>query len=223
MEETVLRIVDDVCNDDELTASRKYCTSADCRMDAACYVLNRIPQRYVSSQRGEAYTEQEIQHDEQLYADIVTLTHEALRRVSSVRRSFYGDGDVSVQRVLGPHFYMPMVKGRLLDGMGFEPVADVSVLLLLDDNPVPMLDSRWQNPYHLASNIAGTFVFWPEPVAADRDGVERRFEFEIRIDSVGFEPFKHYFAIDRTSITHTPDVLEMGGEHRLPDLYLLPA
>lgn len=223
MEETVLRIVDEISDEDESSASPRYCNSADCRTDAACYVLNRIPQRYVSSQRGQAHVEYELQQDRQVSVDIVTLAHEGLRRVSSVRRPFYGDGDTSAHRHTGPRFCMPTVKGRLFDGASFELVTDVPVELLLDDDRVAMLDARWQNPYRIAANTAGTYLFWPRPVAAEREGMERSFELEIRVESVRYELFRHYFVVNRTSITQVPDPLEMGGEHRLPDLYLLPA
>ena len=222
MEQTVLRIVDEICTDDESAASPQYCTSTDCRMDAACFVLNRIPQRYVTSQRGQAHFEHELQHDQQLSVDIMTLAHEGLRRVSSVRRSFYGDGDTSAHSATGPHFYLPTVKGRLFDGTSFELITDVSVLLLLGDRPVQMLDARWQNPYRISASTAGTYLFWPKPVAAEREGIEQGFEFEIRIESGRYEPFQHYFAIIRTSVAEIPDALDMGGECRLPDLYLLP-
>ena len=223
MEERVLRIVDEICDDDEAAASPNYCTSADCRTDAACYVLNRIPQRYVSSQRGQAHLEQELQYDQQLHIDIVTLSHEGLRRVSTVKRSYYGDGDSSEHRIVGPHFYLPTMKGRLLDGTSFERISDVSVVLVFEDRPVPMLDARWQNPYRISPITAGMYLFWPEPIAAEREAIERSFEFEIRIDSGTYELFQHSFAITRTSVAEVPDALEMGGEHRLPDLYLIPA
>ncbi len=223
MEESVLRIVDDICDDDEASAAPRYCTSAECRMDAACFVLNRIPQRYVSSQRGQAHTELELSRDQQLFVDMVTLAHEGLRRVSSVRRSFYGEANTFVRSVSGPHFYLPTIKGRLFNGTSFELITDVEVQLLHDESPVTMIDSRWQNPYPIVVNTAGTYLFWPQPVQAPHDGEERVFEYEIRVESDQYEPFRHFFAITRTSVDQIPDALEMGGERRLPDLYLVPA
>lgn len=223
MEEAVLRIVDDVCEDDEASENPRYSTSVECRMDAACFVLNRIPQRYVSSQRGQAHTELELAQDPQLFVDMVTLVHEGLRRVSTVRRSFYGEENTYVRSVRGPHFYLPTIKGRLFNGTTFELITDVEVQLLQDGQPVAMIDSRWQNPYPIVVNTAGTYLFWPEPVAADGEGIDRSFEYEVRVESVWYEPFRHFFAVPRTSVDQIPDALEMGGERRLPDLYLVPA
>jgi len=223
MEESVLCVIDEICDDDEAADAPKYCTSPECRMDAACYVLNRVQQRYVSSARGQAHTELELGRDQQLFVDLVTLAHEGLRRVSSVRRSFYGDEHTSVSSVSGPHFYLPTIKGRLFNGVSFELVTNVEVLLLLDNERVTMLDSRWQNPYEIVPNTAGTYLFWPTPVPAESGGTERTFEFEIRVEADSYEPLRHFFSIERTSFAQIPDALEMSGEHRLPDLYLLPA
>ncbi|MFW5718251.1 MAG: late competence development ComFB family protein [Spirochaetota bacterium] len=223
MEESVLCVVDEICDEDEASDDPKYCTTPECRMDAACYVLNRVPQRYVSSARGQAHTELELAKDQQLFVDLVTLSHEGLRRVSSVRRSFYGDEHTSVTSVTGPHFYLPTIKGRLFNGVSFELVTNVPVLLLLDNEPVTMLDSRWQNPYQIVDNTAGTYLFWPAPVPAESQGIERTFEFEIRVEAESYEPLRHFFTVNRSSFDQIPDALEMSGEHRLPDLYLLPA
>ncbi|MFW5718161.1 MAG: late competence development ComFB family protein [Spirochaetota bacterium] len=223
MEESVLRVIDEICDEDEAADAPKYCTSPECRMDAACYVLNRVQQRYVSSARGQAHTELELGRDQQLIVDLVTLAHEGLRRVSSVRRSFYSDEHTSVSSVSGPHFYLPTIKGRLFNGVSFELVTNVEVLLLLDNERVTMLDSRWQNPYEIVPNTAGTYLFWPTPVPAESHGIERTFEFEIRVEADSYEPLRHFFSIERTSTAQIPDALEMSGEHRLPDLYLLPA
>lgn len=222
LEETVLKIVDEISDGDTAHETPKYCTTDECRMDAACYVLNRIPQRYVSSARGQAHTDLEIGHDQQLFVDIVTLAHEGLRRVSSVKRSFYGDGASNVPLVTGPHFYLPTIKGRFFNGESFQPIVDVPVYLMMNDAPVAMLDSRWPNPYEIVGNAAGTYLFWPTPIRAEHDDITQIFEFEIRVEHVGYESFHHFFSLERTSTAQIPDALEVTGEHRLPDLYLLP-
>jgi len=224
MEESVMRVVNEICDDAEASENAaSYCTTPDCRMDTACYVLNRIPQRYVSSARGHAYAEIELDDDRQLFVDIMTLAHEGLRRVSSVRRSFYETGSESAPPLAGPHFYLPTVKGRLLHGTSFALVSGVRVKLLMDDRPVTMLDARWQNPYEVVEHTPGTYLFWPAPVAAQAAGDRRSFEFEVCVDDERFEPLHHFFTLERTSTGQPPDALGYSGAHRLPDLYLLPA
>ncbi len=222
MEESVLKIVDEICDDDEAGENPKYSTTSECRLDTACFVLNRIQQRYVSSARGQAHTDLEIENDRQLFVDIVTLAHEGLRRVSSYGRAFYGHGDVDVVNPTGPQFYLPTIKGRLFNGLSFELIVDVDVHLLLDNEPAVMLDNRWQNPYEIVANTAGTYLFWPAPLAADTETQRRTFEFEVRVEANGFDPLHHFFTLERSASAQIPDALEISGEHRLPDLYLLP-
>ena len=222
MEEQVIQIVDQICDEDEASESPKYSTGDECRMDAACFILNRIPQRYISSARGQAHTEMEMARNQQLFVDIVTLAHEGLRRVTSVKRSFYGDTPSAPGDIVGPRYYLPTIMGRLLNGVTFDLLKDKEVVLLADDEPVTMLDARWQNPYRLVGNTPGAYLFWPSPVGAEQAGVERTFEFEIRVMSDEFEEFHHYFTINRTSTEQIPNALEMTSEHRIPDLYLLP-
>jgi competence protein ComFB len=222
MEEPVLKIVDETCDDDEASENPKYSTSLECRMDTTCFVLNRIQQRYVSSARGQAHTDLEIESDRQLFVDIVTLAHEGLRRVSSHGRAFYGRGGGGIVPPTGPQFYLPTIKGRLFNGLSFELIVDVSVHLLLDNEPAVMLDNRWQNPYEIVSNTAGTYLFWPAPIPAETDSQGRTFEFEVRVEADGFDPLHHFFALERNASAQIPDALEISGEHRLPDLYLLP-
>ena len=222
METAVLKVVDEICDDDESSGSPRYCTSIDCRTDVACFVLNRIPQRYVSSQRGRIHTDVELTHDPQLLVDIVTLTHEGLHRVTSVRRSFYGDSGPPDRRGPGPRYHVPVILGRLLDGTTFDLVADATVHLLENGEPVRMLDARWQNPYRIVKQTAGNYLFWPASVAVERQGEDRVFEFEIRVSGEGYEQMRHFFSVKVAADQRIADALGSRAEHRLPDLYLVP-
>jgi len=220
MEGSVVKVVNQVAEDDASSENPKYLTSDESRIDVACFVLNRIPQRYVSSARGRAHIEQEEDHDQQLFVDMVTLAHEGFRRVTSVQRSFY-DEESHWQPARGPHFLFPTIKGRFFDGVSFAPIAGVDVQLLRDHDLVPMIDSRWQNSYLIDAQTAGRYIFWPAPIPAKTDAETRSFEFEIRVEAAGYEPFHHFFQIDRTSTDDVTSGLTASGEHALPDLYLV--
>jgi competence protein ComFB len=215
-------VVNQVCDDEEARETPSYLTTDECRMDVACFVLNRIPQRYVSSARGQAHIEQEIENDQQLFVDLVTLSHEGLRRVTSVQRSFYGNAP-DAPAVQGPHFFFPTVKTRLFDANTFTAAKDVPVALLRDDSMVRMVDSRWQNPFTVAEPTGATVLFWPQPAQAAGPDESGRFEFEIRVESDGYESLHHFFTIERISTNEGMSALIATGEHRIPDLYLVPS
>lgn len=220
MEELITSVVDEVCREDEAGANR-YCTKPACRVDAACYVLNRVPPRYVSSGRGLAHLTDELRADTQAIVDVLRLVHEGLARVTSISRTFYEDGDT--EHALGPVFNFPTISGRILDGEGFMPLSAAEVALWHGDSLMPMFDARWQNPYRIADQTPGTFLFWPNCVPADAPGVERQFDLEIRVAHEAYDPVNHLFSITVTSEKRTADIFSLDRDHHLPDLYAFRA
>ena len=226
MEDKVLQTLHEICDEEEKKGSKNYCTSEQCRLDAACFVLNRIPQRYVTSGRGFAYLESDFSDNPQMQIDVVTLCHEGLRRVTGIRRSFYSDADLTEEVLVsesGYYFNFPVIKGRVLNGISFETVSNVDITFMLDGTLVPMLDSRWPNPYSIVGNTPGTYLFWPKPVAA-KENEEKEFELELIVNSEDYEPFRHYLTVKlkAESIT-TPTALRPKRDLHLQDLFLIPS
>jgi competence protein ComFB len=225
MEDAVFQIVNEIC--DEKARSDQggaFCTSPKCRLDIACFVLNRITPRYVTSGRGLAHVETDYQEDRQNRVDIVTLANEGLKRISLHKREYYSDDTENgcVEEEQGPLFNFPAIKGRLLNGKTFEPVKGVQISLLQNEKLVPMASSRWQNPYAMVQSTSGNFLFWPAPVPAEGAGEKRSFEFELSVDTEGFEPFRHYFNLELESDSHFVDVFRFYKDVTLSDLFLLP-
>lgn len=63
-------LVQKIFVDDYLTNQRLACDCGQCRDDIMALVLNRMPSRYVSTDRGEAYVKAQF-FDPQLTSDIV--------------------------------------------------------------------------------------------------------------------------------------------------------
>ncbi len=225
MEDVVFQIVNEICDEKERgDKGGEFCTSAKCRLDIACVVLNRITPRYVTSGRGLAHVETDYQEDRQNRVDIVTLANEGLKRISLHKREYYSDESENgiIEGEQGPLFNFPAIKGRLLNGKTFEPVKDVQISLLQNDELVPMASSRWQNPYTMVQSTSGNFLFWPAPVPAEKAGEKRSFEFELAAEKSGFEPFRHYFSLDLESDSRFVDVFLFYKDLSLSDLFLLP-
>lgn len=221
MEEEVARVINEICDEEAKKQNPSLCVSDDCRQDAICYVLNRIPPRYVTSGRGLAHVETAYKGNPQLHVDLVTLASEGLKRVTTVRRSFYDNGR-SAGATTGPCFNFPTITGRLFNGLTFEPMTDIEVALLRDGSLVEMVDSRWPNPYEIVKNTPGTYLFWPAPTPSGNPGTTRDFEMEISAEIDGYEPFHHFFKIRLTSDTQRDAVIRFSQDHTLPDLYLVP-
>ncbi|MFW5694001.1 MAG: late competence development ComFB family protein [Alkalispirochaeta sp.] len=219
MEDLVHSTVAELCRDDD-QGDHRYCTSAQCQTDAVCYVLNRVPPRYVSSGRGLAHLTSDLRNDQQLMIDLVRLAHEGLHRVSAVRRGYYDSA--SGTRIPGICFNFPTIKGRILDGTAFMPVSDVDVELLHHDTLVEMFDERWSNPYRISDRTPGTFTFWPAPVEASTPGETRSFDFQLAVHAPGYYELSHHFTVELTSDDRETQGFSLGRDHQLPDLYLFP-
>ena len=87
MEDIVLDKLHEIFDEEELTTfNNGFCTCYQCRLDVACYVLNRIQNKYVTSSRGLAHLRTEYQTNLQKSADLVSMIHDGIKQVSSTRR-----------------------------------------------------------------------------------------------------------------------------------------
>jgi len=224
MEDEVLRVLDEICEEDERSHAYGYCTSPECRMDVACFVLNRVPQQYVTSGRGIGYVTSEFRENTQLAVDLVTLAHEGLRRVTTNRRSWYDPAERdSANLPAGPQFNFPAMRGRLFDCLTFAPAFDVEVWMYRDGTPVRMINTRWQNPCALVENSSGSYLFWPASVAAAAEHERRTFEFELRIEETKtYEAFHHFFNMEAIATESESQELNLGRDFQLQDLFLVP-
>jgi competence protein ComFB len=200
-----------------------FCLCYQCRMDTACYVLNRTEPRYIISNRGVARIEQENLQRQQKDADIVALVYEGLKRINHNLRPNTLHQDSSAPAALNtPVFNIPTIVGRLFDGTNFAPLSGIRVELHRNGELVPMKDSNWQNPYNLVSNTEGTFTFWPSTIPAESADLHRTFEYSIKIEAPDFETLNHFFKIPVISEIQSAPSFSMGRTFKLPDLYMFP-
>jgi competence protein ComFB len=201
---------------------KSICTCSQCRRDTICYVLNRTAPHYVVSHRGIARANQEGSDAQQSRADLTALVYEGIRRVSHNQRP-YVDHDKEDDGVknISPVFNIPIIMGRVFNGLNFSPVFESTVQLLQNERMVPMKDTNWQNPYNLIPNTNGTFTFWPSPVQAEKSDVTNVFQYMIKISGGNFEELSYSFTIPVISEENVSP-FSMTRTFKLPDLYLFP-
>lgn len=225
-EDLVLKIVHDVCDSIEKSDKEdKPCTCYQCRLDTACYVLNRSVPRYVVSSRGAARVDSDSMERQQEDADIAALVYEGLKKIAQSRRPHFSHNPMNSTPPLnmqGPVFNIPTIIGRVFNGVNFEPMSNIEVELLCFGERAKMMDPNWQNPYFLVANTAGTFTFWPQPVSSEAAGIEKVFDFNIKIAVEGFEELRHFFEISVVSEEKAAASFSMQRTFKLPDLYLFP-
>jgi len=202
----------------------KLCTCSQCRMDTACYVLNRTTPHYIVSNRGAARAEQETHQRQQQDADITTLVYEGIRRVNHNQRptAVHGVKAVESSSANTPVFNIPTIVGRIFNGSNFAPISGVKVELFRNGDLVTMKDSNWQNPCTLVANTEGTFTFWPNSIPADAVNIHQVFEFTIKVESSEYETLNHFFKIPVISDSQSASTFSLVRTVKLPDLYLFP-
>lgn len=225
-EDIVLRMVDEICDviEQEGKADRP-CTCYQCRLDTACYVLNRMAPRYVISSRGAVRVESEPIVRQQEDADVVSLIHEGLQRIAKSLRPHFEHNAARREApapLEGPAYNLPTIMGRAFNGVNFEPLSDMEVTLFSGSKRAVMIDPNWQNPFRMIANTAGTFGFWPISEVAETAGLKRKFEFTVIVAGNGFEELRHFFEIEVVSEAKATGSFSMQRTYKLPDLYLFP-
>lgn len=224
MEDAVKAMVEELFEREDREKRLGYCTCDQCRLDVACYVLNRVKPEYIVSSRGLAYSEKEGLDKVQRQADLVSLVKEGWGKVSHAPRptsDHVGGKAVDAGRE-GPVFNFPTIMGRVFDGRTFAPLGEGVVRILADRAEVGMVDPNWQNPFVLAGATGGTFIFWPKPIEASPDERERKFGFEIKVEVPGLEPLSHYIEMDIAPERSARLDFSLQRVHKTPDLYLFP-
>ncbi|MDR0374492.1 MAG: late competence development ComFB family protein [Treponema sp.] len=204
--------------------SENICTCKQCRIDTACYVLNRIEPRYIVSNRGAIRIERNSIENQQRKVDIVVMIHEGIAKINHNKRPSFTHGvKKEEQSVHGmPMFNLPAISGRVFDGTNFAPMTNIDIELLRDDEMVAMVDNNWQNPFHLVEHNEGVFSFWPAPIATNEANVHKMFEFSIKINAQGFDKLNYFFKIPVKSEQKSGATFLRSRTFKLPDMYLFP-
>jgi competence protein ComFB len=224
MEDAVKTVVDELFRIEGKDRRLGYCVCDQCRLDVACYVLNRVKPEYVASSRGLAYSEKEGLDKVQRRADLMSLVTEGWATVTHTpRQSFDHDAPPApVEAAVGPAFNFPLIMGRVFDGRTFAPVTEGLVRLLAGGSDAAMVDQNWQNPFILATGTAGTYIFWPRHVSSPVVGEGRNWTFDIRVEAPGFDELSHFIEIDLQSEVEVRRDFSLQRVHKIPDLYLFP-
>jgi competence protein ComFB len=225
VEDIVFAQVTEVCNIIEKNKKGEICTCHQCRIDTACYVLNRICPHYISSNRGVTRMGQVTIAHQQKEAEIVSLVYEGIRQVNHNRRPYIkhqGMNGALESALPSPIFNIPTIVGRIFNGLNFEPLPEAKVELYRNGELVCMKDATWQNPLNVVPNTEGTFTFWPASIPVDAANINKVFAYSVKIEAPNLDPLTHIFTIPVTSEIQPTDAYSLGRPFTLPDLYLFP-
>lgn len=195
------------------------CSCIQCRLDTMSYVLNRIAPQYIKSGRGMAHFMQ-MQNSKKIetIATISSLAITGMKQVLKNKRPHSSDSDEAFITD-GAVFNFPAITGSIRDGQSLAPLYDIPIYLEQNGSLVKQIHNLWQNPYTIAKKTAGTYTFWPRPVAAEKAGIEKTFPFVLRAEKEGHDTIIHEFRITVTSSKSADTNLNLDTAYKLPDLY----
>jgi competence protein ComFB len=134
--------------------------------DIIAYVLNRVPPRYITSERGIIHGKLDSKFKMQQRTDILFLIHEAIRNIKT-RRTPTTHGEYVEKTSKEP--FLPHIMGEVVEETTFSIVNDIEVTLLFKGKPAAMIDSTWKNPFLVKKATKGFYHFWPAYVAGKMD------------------------------------------------------
>ena len=223
MEESVMEKVNEIFHEEDQTHKKLFCTCHQCRLDVACYVLNRITPFYFVSGRGLAHLKTDYQDKLQREADLVTLIRNGIEQVSKHLRPHFCHDDEREERLPRGFFLnFPQIMGRVFNSVNFEPLTGINVALYHGNTLMKMANPNWPNPYTIPKKTPGVYSFWPYPENAENIDTQKQYELEIAVDDAGYEPLRHYFTVLLVSEEQFRTHIQVTKAVELEDLYLIP-
>lgn len=204
------------------------CGCTNCRLDTICYVLNKLPPRYIVSSRGVVHTSQMLE-ESQMRADVDALAMEGMRLISAAQRPYHKnqakEPDAAAENggTPAPAFHFPVFMGSVYNGITFEPLSDASIALVLDDRDVEMTDPSWQNPTYTYKSTKGAYSFWPKSIPAEKAGINRSYRFTVEASAQGFDSTVCSFEVTVVSEIKRQEAAATSFSLKIQDMFLFPA
>jgi competence protein ComFB len=174
-------------------------------LDVAAYALNRIPPKYITSERG--FTHEFVQPgngngeeaDRLLNViELITLVNRAVEVVARRRHDTApaqprrpqsaAESDEAPLRIT--YFYnMPHIFGRVVDAGDGKPIIAAEATLWINDRMSVPAESGWHNPYTTNEQTRGYFSFWPQVEMGESESM--RVELRIGFAHGGHHPLSY--------------------------------
>ena len=227
-EDLVLYVADIVIKDRPDVAADK-----DLLHDVAAYTLNRLPPRYIMSERG--FTRLAADHlidsdNEDGLAglvEVLILVNKAIDTVKSRRKAekpARGTERPSEEEVPDVRKYwhnLPYLIGRVLDKKTKKPVLDAHVHVTIDGQLAEPAERGWLNPYRTNAGTKGFYSFLPKPIRSRSKN--KTCTLELSIEHQDYKPLKVEQKIETVGELTTFQFIRSDQILNLEDSYLVPA
>jgi len=157
-------------------------------LDVAAFTLNRIPPKYITSERGltrELMLSNGGGGGDRLVnaIELIAIINRGIDIVARRRHEHADDEKKKVadsaenEAVLSYFYNMPHIFGRVVDARTGDPVVGADATLWVNGRLSVPAEPGWHNPYQTSEQTKGYFSFWPKAEEGDAES----FKAEVKI------------------------------------------
>jgi competence protein ComFB len=144
--------------------------------DIAAYTLNRLPPRYIMSERGftrlaaDHWVDSENEDGLASLVEVLILVNKAIdivksrRKIEKPAKGAELPHDEEVPDIRKYWHNLPYLIGRVLDKKNRRPVLDACVRVTIDGRLAEPAERGWLNPYCTNAGTKGFYSFLPKPI-----------------------------------------------------------
>ncbi|UCF98525.1 MAG: late competence development ComFB family protein [Spirochaetaceae bacterium] len=201
--------------------------------DVAAYTLNRLPPRYILSERGftrlaaDHWVDSDNEDGLASLVEVLILVNKAIDIVKSRRKiesSTWGAAQSPEEEIPDVRKFwhnLPYLIGRVLDKESRKPVLDACVRVTIDGRLAEPAERGWLNPYCTNAGTKGFYSFLPKPIRSRSKN--RIFTLGLRIEHRDYEPVSLERKFDTVGELTTYQYIRSDQILNLSDTYLVPA
>lgn len=177
------------------------CKCIQCRTDIIAFALNRLPPRYVVSERGLTHAFLEQLQNSKWDQDIISVVNLGIEIISKRTREYHKS--VTEEDYIFPtpvykdnnyYYNFPHIVGDIKDTETSKGITQAKVSLTMENELVPQAEPSWYNPYTIRAATFGFYSFWPRAIQADAKNT-KVFHFRLDIEHDDYYPIQKEFII----------------------------
>jgi competence protein ComFB len=200
--------------------------------DVAAYTLNRLPPRYIVSERGftrlaaDHWIDEDSNDGLASLVEVLILVNRAIDIVKSRRKTQrqpveeVRENDNELPDVLRYWHNLPYLIGRVLDSNTRKPVVDACIYFSIDGKTAEPAEKGWLNPYRTNAGTKGFYSFLPKPMRSRLKS--KQFSVKLLIEHKNFKPITLEKKIDTSGELTTYKFIRSDQILNLNNTYLKP-
>jgi competence protein ComFB len=203
--------------------------------DVAAYTLNRMPPKYIMSERGftrlasEFWTNGSNGGDSTEHlldlVEMVLLIHRGIDVVTN-RRKPDGAAEAAAEEAVesdepvGYWHNFPHFIGKVADKATKKPVFGVRATLYINGEMAHSADEGWPNPYFTNKGSKGFYSFWPHPRRTQEE--QKNFAIMVTLELPGYRTATQEMTLATQGDFQWNDYIDTDSIYSLGTCYLEP-